>query len=852
ETGETYYYNATAGQYSAGAKLTASVNAADAAKIKWSGIGEEYKNGSASGKAQVPVMGTSKNDNLAWGEYPYFETSVSTKQYENISFSARLGGTKKGPSTWKLQYSFDGINYNDVASSTYLINDNKDMQQAFSDVKLPETCSDRDVVYIRAVVCDNVAINGINAIIGELSGDAAINNVEITGTRITEITHLDAPVITTDSEFDNTLAILDSNSVSIADTNGGADVYYSVNEGDYQLYEGEFNPFKKNSYAGDKVTLKAFSNFGDISSEISSVTLTYAGDNINQFSFDSFPENVFEGKVFSNGGAYGRGAVMSGYTDGASMYVPLWNDEKKALSIAPDDGAKWSPESGFTFKLSTAGYNNIRFSMKGYTTNQGPRSISLEYSLNGKDWESVVQYQDLRASGSLYQVFNRYLLPTECDNQTALYIRIITDEDETYLREKLHYNASKGNLYINNVFFSGDENDEIKMPYTNKTSSFFGDTGTIKYYSVDDYPMFYTVTNDENKIILSGRYSEEGISIASAPAFNKRSNSAYKVSISAGDNDDMSAANIRTYYYKGKTISDFSFDGKKTLLEDYLDSTMKTVSNSGGEVSSTLEFFPNSVDKTVFSYGEKYGIKSEYTTENPFAATKVLDNPEGNGFYLIKTSTLGYQGITLNAEQICSNKAPRDWSLAYSTDGVSYHFVENSNVRAVSNDAFDSTVETYNNFRLPGECDNREELYIKIFINGGESVDSTELADVTKGNCGINNVEISGIEIAKEVDVEINVFLLENKDVINENCPVEATMILNGNTVCENQSSNVLTLNEEEKYTLKVSANGTFERNVSFTAEADLVLNIGIVALDLDSNGIINAKDYSRIIRMSD
>ncbi|MBR7060209.1 MAG: CotH kinase family protein, partial [Eubacterium sp.] len=48
ESGETYYYNATAGQYSAGAKLTASVNAADAAKIKWSGIGEEYKNGSAS------------------------------------------------------------------------------------------------------------------------------------------------------------------------------------------------------------------------------------------------------------------------------------------------------------------------------------------------------------------------------------------------------------------------------------------------------------------------------------------------------------------------------------------------------------------------------------------------------------------------------------------------------------------------------------------------------------------------------------------------------------------------------------------------------------------------------------
>ena len=143
------------------------------------------------------------------------------------------------------------------------------------------------------------------------------------------------------------------------------------------------------------------------------------------------------------------------------MYVPLWNDEKKALSIAPDDGAKWSPESGFTFKLSTAGYNNIRFSMKGYTNNQGPRSISLEYSLNGKDWESVVQYQDLRASGSLYQVFNRYLLPTECDNQTALYIRIITDEDETYLREKLHYNVRKATFIL--IMFSSAVMKTMKL-----------------------------------------------------------------------------------------------------------------------------------------------------------------------------------------------------------------------------------------------------------------------------------------------------------------------------------------------------------------------------------------------------
>ena len=850
ETGMAYYYNATSGQYAEGAKLIGSVDSFQSAKIKWSGAGEEYKNGSPSGKAQVPLMGTSKTDNLAWGEYPYFEAAVSTKHYENISFSARLGGTKKAPSTWKLQYSVDKMNYYDVANTTFLITDNKDMQLAFNNVQLPEQCDDRDMLYIRAVVCDDVAINGINAIVGELSGDAAINNVEITGARITAITHLDAPEITTDSTFTNSSIVFDTNSVSIADTNGGADVYYAIGNGEYQLYDGSFNPFDKDAEAGDKLTVSAYSYFNEISSETVSITLTYAGDNISQFTFDSAPENVFEGKLFSNGGAYGRNAVMSAYTDGVSMFVPLWNEDKKAISIAPDDGAKWSAESGFTFELSTTGYENIRLSLKGYSTYQGPASLLFQYSLDGNSWEDIMTHS-FRTSSTLYQLYNRIVLPEECDNKSKVFIRAITQQDSTMSGEKLHNNQSKGNLYINDVVFSGDENGEIKMPYTNKTSDCFGDSTTLKYYSPDGYPMYYTVTDANNKIILSGRYTEEGISIAPAPSFSKLESGAYKVSVTAGDNDGLSVANIRNYYYKGDTLSEFSFDGKKKMLEDYIDAAQTTVSNTAGKFEGTLSFFPNSKDKTTLSYGDKYGIKSSYSAENVYAATKQLDNPDGNGYYLIKTSTKGYQSIVLNAEQICSNKAPRDWGVAYSLDGNAYTFVANSNVRASSNDSFNSTIETYNNFRLPDECGDAEELYIKIFINGGESVDATELADVTKGNAGINNVEISGIALPVDVSVRFNTFLLESRDKVNENCPVSASIILGDETLSKNQSSADLTFTEGENYTVLITANGTFARELSFTAEKELVLNVGIVGVDLDGNGVINAKDFAQIMRIT-
>ena len=850
ESGNSYYYNATAGQLSDTAKLIGSVNAADSAKIKFSGIGEEYKKGSPAGKDQVPIMGTSKSDNLAWGEYPYFEVSVSTKRYENISFSAMLGGSKKGPRDWKLQYSLNGTSYYDIDGATYTITTNKEMQQAFSNVKLPDICADQSNVFIRAVVCEDVAINGINAIIGEVSGDAAINNVYVTGTKIEAITHLEAPEITTNSTFTNSSIILNTDSVSIVDTNGGADVYYSVNGGEYKKYNEAFNPFAQSAKAASTATVSAYSSFGDVASEVVSVKLTYAGNNINHFVFEKPSEDILEGKLFSDGGAFGKSARMRAVTDNKNMYVPLWNDVKKAYSISPDDGAVWSENSGFVFELSTSGYKNICFTSKLFTTNLGPKSVSLQYSLNGSDWNSLVQHEDLRTDGLSRQTFDRILLPDECANKAKIYIRIVTDENLTYGNETLFNNLSKGNLYINDVVISGDENGEVKMPYTNKASNCFGDSGTIKYYSADNKEMFYTVTDTNGRIILSGRYDAAGISIPSSPYFSRFETAGYKVGIRAGDDDDFSITNVKTYYYKGDDLTHFSFDGKTNLLEDYL-SDGNLVTSTSGAFMGSLTFRPNGSDATALTYGDKYGIKASYTADNPYAATKKLDNPNGNGYYLIRTSTKGYREITFSAEQICSNKAPRDWSVAYSTNGINYTFVEKSNVRALSNDAFDSTVQTYNNFPLPEECSDKETLYIKLFINGGESLDGTELADVTKGNTGINNIEINGIPVPRKVDVTVNTYLLSAPGKTDLTSPVAASISIEGEQITHEQNSVVLSLTEGTTYTISVTATGTFTREVSFVAAENQVLNLGVVALDLNADGIINAKDFTRILRIT-
>ena len=851
-SGNGYAYNASSGQLADLAKLAGSVNASDTAKIKWSGLGDEYKNGSPSGKTQVPVMGTSKSNNLAWGEYPYFETSVSTKRYENICFSAMLGGSKMAPRDWKLQYSLNGRDYYDIPNASYSITNNKEMQQAFRSVPLPDVCADRENICIRAVACEDVAINGIDVIVGSVSGDAAINNVKVTGTKISAITHLDEPEISSTSQISKQTVILDTDKISIQDTNGGADVYYSIDGCPYQLYTGAFNPFGKDAVAGKMAVVSAYSMFNSVISETSSQTYTYAGDNINQFDFENCSDNVSNGIVFSNGGAFGKSAKMTANTDGVSQFVPLWNEEKKAYSISPDDGAKWSEDSGFYFEFSTSGYKNITFSAKLFTTNLGPENVYLQYSLDKNEWLNAVEYQPLRADGAFHQSFDRVLLMPECNNRAKVYVRVVTVEDITYSGEALHNNQSKGNLYINDIYIGGDENGDIKMPYTNKTSDFFGKTGTIKYYSPDDKEMFYTVSGPDNKIILSGRYVDGGISIANAPSFNQYETGAYKISIRAGDDDDSSITNTRYYYFKGDSIAEFAFDGKNTKLEDYLNDDCTVVSNSGGNVASSLSFRPNGSTPIELSYGDKFGIKASYSEDNGFAATKVLDNPDGNGCYLIRTSTKGYRNISINAEQICSNKAPRDWGIAYSTNGVYYTYVPSSNVRASNNELFDSTVETYNNFRLPSACDNQDNLFIKIFINGGESVDATELEDVTKGNTGINNIEISGVAIPQKVNVTVKTFLLKSKTETDFNCPVAANYTMGDETLAEGSDTVTVALDRGNTYTIAASANGTFRRNITFTAEEGIEeIRVGIVALDFNADGIINAKDYARIVKIT-
>ncbi len=851
------------GRQAGTATLTACVDAVNPAKLSWSDpLSDIYYNNTTSNTYDAsPVMSASSS--RPWGEYPYYEVTVDTRDYENLTFSAKLGGTKKGPAVWQLQYSTDGVNYTDIDGAAFVISDNKKMQDAFTDVALPDSCSNQREVHIRAAVIANRTIKNNLAIVGSGSGDSSVNNVMVKGNRISAIASLDAPDIISRSNNGDGTALFDSDKISLRDKNGGAAMYYNLG-GEDILYTDAFCPFDENAKIGDTVTVTAYARFDDITSDTVTATYTFAGCDINHFVYDTYTENVTAGTLFSNGGAFDGSARMTAYTDGESQYVPKWNDKNGAFVLAPDDGALWTANAGFTFALSTSGYEDIRLTAKAYTTAQGPNSLRLQYSYDGGTWYTASANMQLTANGALEQYLMTYELPDGCANRAQVYVRLVASENATHgsatvPSTALHNNASKGNLYINDIYFSGERSGDLRMPYTNKTSDYFGDTGSLKYYSADGKTMYYSVADSNRKILLSGTYdAETGITVQNAADFNRYARVGYSVSVWAGDGDDRSAVNTRTYYYKGDTVCEFSYNmsddpHKARPVAAYLSPDGTTLTNTDGAHSGTLSMTPNGVTNTTLTADDTYGVKASWASDNLFTYDKStpLDTPAGNGCWLIATSTEGYRGITLNLEQLSSNKAPRDWGLAYSTNGTDFTYVPDSNAVAISNDAASSTVETYNNFALPQACDDQETLFIKVFINGGESIDGNELADMLKGNTGINKITLSGVPKPPTVAVTVNTVLLEHSGDESGTLSVDATVRINGQ---DYQTQNgALTLNAEsgEVYTLQASVNGTFVHTVQFTAGSGDV-TVPLVAADTNGDGYINGRDWAAITAMPD
>jgi hypothetical protein len=199
---------ATGGVDMENAKLTASMDGSENKKLKYSKA--EYQDGESK-NITVPILEPSSTK--SWTKNAGFTVQCSTVGYENLTFSAALGATKKGAKDYVLQYSLDGETYADIPESEVSLTDNKKLCSLYSEFALPEECADQNTVYIRIKIASNETVGGAAYVYdsdteeGSTSGEIAINHVSVAGQMMEhQLTHTEELVPSTEPVKSETTA----------------------------------------------------------------------------------------------------------------------------------------------------------------------------------------------------------------------------------------------------------------------------------------------------------------------------------------------------------------------------------------------------------------------------------------------------------------------------------------------------------------------------------------------------------------------------------------------------------------------------------------------------------------------
>ena len=183
--------------------LKASVNSDGYRALEWSAA--EY----GTDEIMVPIMSAgSKNP---WGETPYVEVTLSTKNYKDIAISFTSAGSKKAPASWQLAYSTDGETFTDIegANFTIALADRKKLISYFDNLALPEAVADCDTVTLRLYAASNATVNGGTTVDDPTGGELVIGDLIITGTAI----NTTPTVLVGDADMDGKVTIKDATTI---------------------------------------------------------------------------------------------------------------------------------------------------------------------------------------------------------------------------------------------------------------------------------------------------------------------------------------------------------------------------------------------------------------------------------------------------------------------------------------------------------------------------------------------------------------------------------------------------------------------------------------------------------------
>ncbi len=254
------------------------------------------------GSNVVPVNGNYiGSSDFSVGDYYQFKLSSSL--FGNIKFSLKMRGSKTGPKNFKVLYSSSGVDFVDIGSKFSITKDGE--YQSFS-TDLPSEAANSPNLYIRLAVADNTSINGSTI---QSGGTNYLNEVKITGSPVNSSEIVKIPVITPIGG-----EVILGQELTLTSETEGAEIYYSINGGEYKLYGSSVKPKLTLLPAEVKV-------YASKSGMTNSSIITQKYQQIKVASVNSMP----------NGGAVALNTelTLSTDTEGATIYYSM------------DDGVTW-------------------------------------------------------------------------------------------------------------------------------------------------------------------------------------------------------------------------------------------------------------------------------------------------------------------------------------------------------------------------------------------------------------------------------------------------------------------------------------------------------------------------------
>ena len=217
--------------------VASTANAANtgATITRESAVTFSYSSGNGSSKA---LSSTSWAD-ASTTSPKYYAVTVNASGYTDIKVSAAFRPSNTGPKNVHLQYSTDGVSFEEVTEYSA----SGASWGSIADTALPEACNGVETLYIRFAVLDTVSVNGTIAGTGTLR----IDDLVISGVNSSEPEETEGPTDdptptadytiaealalengTADVSVIGTVTFIDGRNVYIQDETAGIDVYFTA------------------------------------------------------------------------------------------------------------------------------------------------------------------------------------------------------------------------------------------------------------------------------------------------------------------------------------------------------------------------------------------------------------------------------------------------------------------------------------------------------------------------------------------------------------------------------------------------------------------------------------------------